>query len=148
MGPGDKWEDGMWQIINNHLSHCFPCFAVWQSARYRQGAASSTSQDAAAAVTTHMWPKCSGADFPHSRIPCWYTNEIDKRWIVMVQMRVELSSETKKETRFPEKSWADSAPNERGWHEVWSNEKVNENQNLVCIVILGIFLKINNHLTR
>lgn len=66
MGPGDSWEDGRWQIINNHLSHRFPCSAAWQTTGYRQGAASSASRDAAAAAATHMWPQCSGADFLHS----------------------------------------------------------------------------------
>lgn len=66
-GAGDSREDGMWQIINNHLSHRFPCFVVWQTAGYRQGAASSASQDTAAAETTHMKPQCSGVDFLHSR---------------------------------------------------------------------------------
>lgn len=34
---------------------------------------------------------------------------------------------------------------ERG---VWSNEKVNENQKLACIVMCVIYLKINSHLTH
>lgn len=143
MGPGDKWEDGMWQIINNHLSHCFPCSAVWQSAPHRQGAASSASQDAAAAVTTHMWPQCSGAAFLRSRISCWYTNEIGKN----KKMHCDCANAAWVVFCNKERPHLQRKADEKAWHEVWSNEKVNEIQKLVCIVMWGIFLKINNHLT-
>lgn len=154
MGPGDNWEDGMWQIINNHLSHRFPCFAVWQTTGCRQGAASSASQDAAAAATTHMWPQCSGADFLHSRsillIRQWNKQ---KRQTIIVQVWGELCSVKEKETEYLQRKaelttrlMRKADMSEEGG--AWSNEKVNENQKLVCIVMCVIYLKINNHLTR